>query len=756
MVERCARDAQPRGRGPWNCAVPLSGFALAALMCAPAAAEPRRDHGGDRDPDARAAELVAQLTLDEKLQLVHGWGVCGIPIGGPTDGNRGAGFIPGVPRLGIPDFNSNDGPGGPGNCAGRANGAGTVLPSSIAVAASWDPDLVFDFGARIGSEVRDQGFNVWYGAAIGLAREPRNGRTFEYHGEDPVLSGKLVVPKLRGAQSQGLIATLKHYAGNQQETDRQTSSSNIDERTLRELYLLHFEIAVRGGDVGSVMCSYNKLDGVYACENQRLLDDILKREWGFAGFVISDFGATHSTVLAANSGLDEEQFRGEFFGAALKAAVLDGRVPQARLDDMVRRKLRSAIVAGLLDQPPAEIRPIDFAAGKQLAQRVAERSIVLLKNARGVLPLRGRHTRSIAVIGSHADVAVLTGGGSGQVLPPEGPAVPPTCDLAGPGPAHWCQVWIPSSPLAAIRALAPQARVEFADGADPAAAAALAAKADVAIVFANQWELEGVDLQTLHLPDNQDALIDQVAAANSRTIVVLEHGSPVVMPWLDQVEAVVAAWYPGIRGGEAIANVLFGEVNPSGKLPITFPKTEADLPTGAAPPDPAVLDVNYSEGLLMGYRWFDAKGIEPLFPFGHGLSYTRFGYSHISAHISAHLSAHTSGKGDDRGISVSFDVKNTGDRSGAEVAQVYLELPASTGEPPRRLVGWDKLSLHPGQTRRVSLDIEPERLAYWNVATHAWAIAPGTYKIFVGSSSRDIRLHDEVHIKATSRHRDRR
>jgi beta-glucosidase len=334
---------------------------------------------------------------------------------------------------------------------------------------------------------------------------------------------------------------------------------------------------------------------------------------------------------------------------------------------------------------------------------------------------------------------VLTGGGSGQVLPPEGPAVPPSCDLAGPGPAHWCQVWIPSSPLAAIRALAPQARVEFADSADPAAAAALAAGADAAIVFANQWELEGVDLPNLHLPDNQDALIAQVAAANSRTIVVLEHGSPVVMPWLADVEAVVAAWYPGIRGGEAIANVLFGEVNPSGKLPITFPRSEADLPTGANPPDPAALDVNYTEGLLVGYRWFDAKAIEPLFPFGHGLSYTRFAYSH--------LRAAPSGKADDRGISISFDVRNTGERAGAEVAQVYLALPASTGEPPRRLVAWDKLSLRPGQSRRVALQIDAERLAYWNVATSSWAIAPGTYQIYVGSSSRDIRLHDEIRLK---------
>jgi beta-glucosidase len=501
---------------------------------------------------------------------------------------------------------------------------------------------------------------------------------------------------------------------------------------------LHFEIAVKESDVGSVMCSYNKINGVYACENDHLMNDILKGEWGFGGFVISDFGATHSTVLAANSGLDEEQFRGQFFADALKAAVVTGEVPMSRLDDMVRRKLRSAIVAGLIDSPPPVIQPVDFAAGKKVAQRVAEQSIVLLKNQHDTLPLDARRVRSIAVIGSHADVAVLSGSGSGQVLPPEGPAVPPSCDLVGPGPSHWCQVWIPSSPLNAIRALAPHASVQWNDGTDPAAAAALAARADVAIVFANQWELEGVDLQTLHLLDNQDELISRVAAAGARTVVVLEHGSPVVMPWIRDVDAVLATWYPGIRGGEAIANILFGEVNPSGKLPITFPRTEADLPTGPNPPDPAALEVNYTEGLLIGYRWFDARKIEPLFAFGHGLSYTRFAYSHLQA-------TPVAGDGD-RGLWVSFDVKNSGERAGAEVAQVYLKLPDSTGEPPRRLAGWDKVSLRPGQTRHVRLKLAPERLAYWNVATGDWAIAPGQYQIYVGSSSRDIRLQDGVHI----------
>jgi beta-glucosidase len=690
------------------------------------------------EADERAAGIVAQLTLDEKIQLVHGWAVCGIPIGWPTAGINGAGFIPGIARLGIPDFNSNDGPAGTGNCGGRPNGAGTVLPSSIAMAASWDLDVAYDYGALVGTQERSQGFNVWYGAAIGLAREPRNGRTFEYHGEDPVLSGKMLVPKIRGAQKQHLIATLKHFAGNQQETNRQTSSSNIDERTLRELYLLHFEIAVKESDVASVMCAYNKVNEVYACDNGHLLNDILKNDWGFKGYVISDFGATHSTVAAAINGLDEEQFMGTFFGPALKAAVLNGQVPMSRLDDMVLRKLRSLTAVGLLDHPPVT-QQVDFAAGKIVAQRVEEQSAVLLKNAQHALPLRAKDIHSIAVIGSHSDVAVLSGGGSGQVIPPEGPAVPPTCDPVGPGPAHWCEVWISSSPLNAIKAKAPLAMVRFNDGTDPIAAAALASASDIAIVFANQWELEGQDLQTLHLTVDdqgidQNKLISKIAAVNPHTIIILEHGSPVVMPWIDKVQAVLAAWYPGIGGAEAIANILFGDVNPSGKLPITFPKNEGDLPTGANPPDPAVQEINYTEGLFIGYRWFDAKGIEPLFPFGHGLSYTTFAYSDLDV--------------DSRGRShVSFKLRNAGRMPGAEVAQVYLGLPTSTGEPPKRLVGWTKVYLEPGETKHVTVKLQPERFAYWNVAANDWTVAAGDYKVYVGSSSRDIRLIETLRVE---------
>jgi beta-glucosidase len=723
---------------------PGSGSSLAwlAFLSSLLGLAPLRAHPGERPwmnswlpPAVRAEHLLSQLTLDEKIQLVHGAGLCGIPIGVPSEGMGGAGFIPGIPRLGIPDLNYNDGPVGVGDCGGRPDAQATALPASIAHAATWNPRRAYDVGALTAKESRDQGMNVLLGGGINLAREPRCGRTFEYLGEDPVLAGKLVAQKLRGTQDQHVVGTIKHLAGNQQETGRTTSSSNIDERTLRELYLLGFEIGIRESGVGSVMCGYNKVNGVYSCENRHLLDDILKGEWGFEGVVQSDWGATHSTVLAANSGLDEEQFRPEFFGEALKQAVLDGEVPLGRLDDMVRRKLRTMFQVGLFDWPVVP-QPIDVEAGERVAQRAEEEGAVLLKNARYVLPLHASELRSIAVIGSHADVAVLSGGGSSQVVPAGGPAIPPTCDLVGPGPSHWCQVWMPSSPLNAIRARAPRATVRYDAGSDPAASAALAATSDVAIVFASQWEVEGQDLQTLTLPDAQDELISQVAAANRNTVVVLESGSPVLMPWIDSVPSVLEAWYPGIRGAEAIVALLFGDVNPSGKLPITFPRDEVDLPTGPQPPRDG--DVTYSEGLFMGYRWYDARGIEPLFPFGHGLSYTQFAYAKLRT-------GREVSPGD--GIPVSFTIRNTGGRPGAEVAQVYVGLPASTGEPPRRLVAWEKLELDPGERRQVVLTIPPRRLAIWDVAGDRWEVLPGTYALYVGASSRDIRLVGSVLVR---------
>jgi beta-glucosidase len=642
----------------------------------------------------------------------------------------------------------------------RPNGQSTALPSSLAETSSWDPKLAYEFGTVIGKESRDEGFMVSLGGGIDLTREPRNGRNFEYHGEDPLLAGKITGRELRGIQDQGVIADIKHYAVNDQETGRGILSSNLDKRSLREADLLAFEIGIKDSDVGTVMCAYNKVNGDYCCENSYLLNDVLKKAWGFKGWVMSDWGATHSTAKAVLAGLDQEMPTGINL-STLKAAVENGEVPVSRLNDMVHRILRTMFACGVIDHPPV-VKPIDFPADAAVAERVEEQGAVLLKNAEGQLPLQASILHSIAVIGSHADVGVLSGGGSSQVNPVGGNAVPPKEIRKGPLASFNLQVWDPSSPLKAIRAKAPKAKVEYDPGTDLATAAKLAAESDIAIVFANQWTHEGADVPNLSLPDNQDQLVSQVAAANPHTIVVLETGGAVLMPWINRASAVLEAWYPGQRGGEAIANILFGDVNPSGKLPITFPKNEADLPHPVlpGPPPPTKeqmqaivnapdrraayraylkpfepINVDYTEGLKVGYKWYDAENKEPLFPFGFGLSYTSFSYSHLD----------TSTGGE---VRVTFDIMNTGSRAGAEIAQVYLGLPASAGEPPKRLVTWEKVQLGPGETRRVSLRVNPQMTSIFNVDKDAWEVLPGKYDVYVGGSSRRIRLTDTLHVSS--------
>lgn len=700
-------------------------------------------------PDERADLLVKQMTLDEKIQLVHGsMAMFGPKISGALGGD---GYVPGIPRLGIPDLNLIGAGVGVTNLGKRAQGMATALPASLAETATWDPKLAYEFGAVIGRETRDQGFNVSLGGGNDIMREPRNGRNFEYHGEDPLLAGKIIGQELKAIQDQGVIADIKHYAVNCQETDRFGVSSNLDKRSLRELDLLAFEIGIRDSGVGTVMCAYNRVNSNYSCENDYLLNQVLKKDWGFKGWVMSDWGATHSTVKAALAGLDQEFYENKYFSAPLRKAVESGEIPQSRLDDMVHRILRTMFAFGVIDHPPV-IKPIDAEADAAVAQRVEEQGAVLLKNAANVLPLKALNLHSIAVIGSHADAGVLSGGGSAQVEPVGGNAVLPK--EIPPGPDGFLAVWVwdPSSPLRAIRAKAPNAKVSYDDGTDSAAAANLSRGSDVAIVFVHQHTHEGADLPNLSLPGNQDDLVKQVAAANSHTVVVLENGDPVLMPWLDSVKTVLEFWYPGQRGGEAIANILFGDVNPSGKLPISFPKSEADLPhlTIPAPPpsEPAprpelapnqvLIDANYTEGLKVGYRWYDVENKEPLFPFGFGLSYTSFSYSHLKV---------ASGKS----VEVSFSVRNTGRRAGSEVAQVYLGLPASAGEPPKRLVAWEKVQLAPGQSRTFTLSLEPQLMSIFNVEKDSWELLPGDYLVSVGGSSRDTPLTATLHIPAQHR-----
>jgi beta-glucosidase len=682
-------------------------------------------------PDRRADLIVKQMTLDEEVSLVHG--PLGIPGFAPKDALGSAGYVTGVPRLGVPALQESDASLGVANPLNVRKGDGaTALPSSLSLAATWNPGLAYLSGAMIGMEAWRKGFNVLLAGGVNLARDPRNGRNFEYLGEDPLLAGTMAGQSIRGVQSQHVVSTVKHFALNDQETGRKVLSARMDEAAARETDLLAFELAIEIGHPGSVMCAYNRVGGIYACENADLLTRTLREDWRYPGWVMSDWGAVHG-VEAAKAGLDQES--GDqtdvhvFFDKPLKAALAGGTVSKARLDQMVHRILRSMFAQGLFDHPPVRSE-INYAADALIAQHAAEEGIVLLKTTGGLPPL-ARSMGRIAVIGGHADVGVLSGGGSSQVIPVGGAAL--TLKPGGETGPFRKIIYDPSSPLKAIAAKAPGAKLSYSDGADPAAAADLAKDADVAIVFATQWMMEGFDAPDLSLPDHQDALIAAVAAANPHTIVVLETGNPVLMPWLDQVSGVLEAWYPGARGGEAIANVLFGDVNPSGRLPITFPTGEAQLPRPAIPgwglPDKTPFDVDYVEGANLGYRWFEAKGLTPLFPFGYGLSYSSFRYSNLTARGG-------------RNIVVAFDVTNTSGRAGQDTPQAYAAPPGGT----QRLIGWTKLNLKPGETRRVTITADPRLLAGFDVGTRGWKLARGAYRVTVGASSADLALEGSARL----------
>jgi beta-glucosidase len=691
-------------------------------------------------PDERAEMVLKELTLDEKIDLVHGEGMPGWPgkvFPKAYLGNGGAGFVFGVERLGIPMIQMSDAAYGIRSSADNGRYS-TALPSPIASAASWDPQAACEYGALIGRELRAQGYNMTLGGGTNITREPRNGRTFEYLGEDPVLAGTLVGNRIKCEQGQHVIGDIKHYAVNDQESGRNEVNAVIGKRALQETDLLAFHIGIEIGNPAAVMCSYNAINGDYSCENKYLLTDVLKKAWKFKGFVVSDWGGTHSTVKSSAAGLDNEEPEDIYYGEPLKKAVQEGKVPVAELDDHVRRVLRSEFASGIVDYPRKR-SVVDVEGGLETSRQIAEQSIVLLKNDKGVLPLDRAKVRSIAIIGTHADEGMISGGGSAQVDPPGSVA-----------PAWKAHVWFPTSPLKAVAAKAPGLSVKFASGADPAATAALAKQSDVAIVFVHQWSSEDYDLPNLSLPENQDAMIDQVASANPRTIVVIESGTAVTMPWIDKVSGVLEVWYAGSKGADAVANILFGDVNPSGKLPMTFPRSEADLPhprevipspsmlgkaavmaTGEAKP---TFEVHYDEGLKVGYKWYDAEKKAVLFPFGFGLAYTSYAYSELKVKAG-------------KQTTVTFTVKNTGSSAGAEVAQVYVALPADAGEPPKRLVGWSKVKLQAGESKEVTISIEPAYLSIFDEGSESWKMVPGSYSFMAGGSSQDLPLVEKVMLK---------
>lgn len=701
-------------------------------------------------PDVRAEMVLKQLTLDEKISLLHGNGMAHarqwqMPLTHLANG--GAGYVVGIPRLGIPPIYISDSAYGVRD-SGVNGRYSTALPSDLGMASSWDPAAAYEYGALIGRELRAQGFNMTLGGGVNLTREPRDGRTFEFLGEDPILAGTLVGNLAKGVQAQHVIGDIKHYAMNDQETGRNIVNVIISKRAMQESDLLAFHIGLEISHAAAVMCSYNRINDDYACENPYLLGEVLKHQWGFKGFVLSDWGGTHSTVKASAAGLDQEQPMADFFGPALKQAVEDGKVPLSQIDDHARRVLRSEFASGIVDDP-VQKSVVDARGGLRIAQQLEEQSIVLLKNDNAILPLDATKLRTLAVIGAHADVGMISGGGSAQVDPPGGNAIDPL----GHGATVWQEhIWFPTSPLKTLRAMLPDAKVEFNSGQDPASAAALAKSSDVAIIFAHQWEAEGMDLRSLSLPDNQDALIEQVAAANPHTVVVLETGGPVTMPWVNKVSGILEAWYAGSSGDVAVANVLLGKVNPTGKLAVTFPKSDQDLPHPTIPPLTAAdrgqgtgavngpthvwsgYSVHYTEGLLVGYKWYDAKHKPVLFPFGYGLSYTTYAYSGLKVT-----------PGDQ--VTIGFTVKNTGSRAGAEIAEVYASLPASAEEPPKRLVGWNKVRLNPGESQYVTVTIPREYLTIYNEQKSDWEQVPGAYTFSVGGSSQSLPFQQTVSLK---------
>jgi len=703
----------------------------------------------------RAQDLVARMTEDEKFAWLSG--PMAIPL---TDELKAQGaigsaaFYPGIPRLGIPPMQQADASLGISNIGGvRPGDHATGLPSSLLLGATFNRQLAHDSGALVGREARAKGFNVQLAGGANLIREPRGGRNFEYISEDPLLTGQLAGHSVAGIQAQGVVSTVKHFVANGQETGRVMVSANLAEAALRESDLLAFQIAIEIGKPGAVMPGYNLVNGHYASENAFLLQQVLKDEWGYAGWVMSDWGATHSTVKAALAGLDVQSGANlddaHYFGQALRDAVRDGQVPQSRIDDMVARILTGLISVGALDQALLDDhpQPIDFSHHKLIAQRQAEEGIVLLTNRNATLPLPQRLAR-LLVVGAHADHGVLCGGGSSAVTPIGSLQLPGT-SIMGMDVAKIVQ---PSSLVTAIREESGAGDVVFVDGTDRQQVLDAARNADAVIVFAQEWRSEGLDAVGLALPDDQDALIEAIAGVNATTIVVIQSGGPVTMPWRDRVAAILTAWYPGSGGGPAVAGVLFGRVNPSGRLPVTFPASEAQLPrpgqidpetttsNPATPRKGGIIALDYDiDGSDVGYRWFAREGHQPLFPFGFGLSYMTFALSALRVGVDGRYTA-------------SVAVANTGARTGAVVVQIYVARQGANGFV-KRLAGFTKTTLAAGERGSVEIDLEPRILARYRVGGDApgFAIEPGVYRVWAAQHARDDALWQDVTIDAARR-----
>jgi beta-glucosidase len=699
--------------------------------------------------DTRAREIEQQMTDDERFSLIISL-IGAVPsIGVPRDpripehvNNMSAGYTPGIPRLGIPAIQSSDASMGVTNPGYRPDDKGaTAFPASVVVGSSFNPQLARQGGAAIGREARIRGFNVQLAGGINLARDPRNGRNFEYYSEDPYHSAVFGAAAVNGIQGEGVISTLKHYTLNCNETNRHWLDAIIDPDAHRESDLLAFQVAIERSEPGAIMSGYNKINGEYASGSHHLLNEVLKDAWGYKGWVMSDWGAVPEWDYALK-GLDQEsgiqmdvkQWGAEAFTDQLRAAYAEGKLPKERLSDMVRRILRSLYAVGADKWGPAP--QVDMAKHNEIALEAARQGIVLLKND-GMLPLATDRPLKIAVIGGHAQEGVPSGTGSGAVLPVGGFAG--VIKIGGPGTMGAARnlFLFPSSPLAELKKLFPKAQIEFDPGYTPAEAALMAKRSDVVIAFGIRVEGEGFDNADLSLPWGQDAVIDAVATANPNTIVVLETGNPVSMPWREKVKAIVQAWYPGQAGGQAIAEILTGAVNPSGRLPITFPIDLAQTPRpdlpGLGTPWGTPTTIRYDEGADVGYRWYAKQNAKPMYAFGHGLSYTTFDYKDLKVSGGETITA-------------TFTVTNTGKFAGADVPQVYLT--DAPGERRMRLLGFERLELKPDETRQVTLTADPRLLARFDGKAGQWRIAAGIHRVALGKSADDLLLTAEAPLSA--------
>ena len=714
-----------------------AALALVALIAAPASGAGRCGSAAERPwcdtslrPSKRANLLLAALTSAEKISLLAGDDLGGV---GGGEGQH-TGTSNGIPRVGLPTMYLSDGP------VGTRQGRATGMPAPMSLASSFDPRVARRHAAVVGDEVRNKGNDVVYAPAMNLMRTPLNGRTFEYFGEDPYLAGRIGVGWVRGVQNEGVMANVKHYAVNNQEGigidgsglpigvgilgSRLTVNALVDERPLRELYLPHFEMAVKRGNAASVMCSYPRVNGDYACQNHHLLTEILRDDWGFDGFVLTDYGANKSTAPSLNAGLDLDIWPGVAYQPPLvEAALATGQVTQTTIDARIRAILRTLFAYGFFDRAAYvdDTAAINQRAHHRAAARIEQRGIVLLKNRTGLLPLRARRIDSLALIGPEADT-IKDGGGSSAI-----------------------SEFKITTPLDAITRRLGADRVAYDDGSDPVQAAAVARDADVAVVVVGDRMTEGNDKRCLGLNCSQgdgldrDELIEVVAGANPRTVVVLQSGGPVLTPWRSRVPAILEAWYPGQNGGTAIARVLFGKAEPAGRLPATFPVHEEDLPTaGDFEKYPGTFEtVRYKEGVLVGYRWFDEHRLHVAYPFGYGLSYTRFWLRGLR------IEGRPGAPG---GVRASVVVRNIGERRGFAVPQLYVGMPEPDGlvQPPAQLKGFESVRLRPGAAKRVHFRLGRRAFSYWDTPADRWKVAPGCYRIAVGESSRDLPLRERI------------